>query len=46
MKPQRAILDSHRACTVIDRYRSAGLLLVDVDGVTECVKADRLTLLP
>ena len=42
----RAILDGHVACTVVGGYKSVGLLLVDVDGVTECVKADRLTLLP
>jgi len=43
--PQRAILDGHQACTVVDRYKSVGLILVDVDGATECVKDNRITLL-
>ena len=46
MNAQRAILDGHIACMILDRYKSVGMVLVGLsDTSVICVKDNRITLL-
>ena len=46
MNAQRAILDGHIACMILDSYKSVGMILVVLDDMSvACVKDNRITLL-
>jgi len=46
MNAQKAILDGHIACEILDSYKSVGMILVVLDDTSVvCVKDNRITLL-
>jgi len=46
MTPQKAILDGHIACEILECYKSVGMILVVLDDTSvACVKDNRITLL-